>query len=78
MADELTLRDAASELGMSYQRLQVLAKEGRLGRQVAGRYWVFSRKEIEEYKPLVKQSKGGRPPKDLSLPTYQTALLSSR
>lgn len=61
MADELTLRDAASELGMSYQRLQVLAKEGRLGHQVAGRYWVFSRREIEEYKPLVKQSKGGRP-----------------
>ena len=59
--DELTLKEAAATLGLSYQRLQVLARAGRLGKQVAGRYWVFTRGEIEAYKPHVKASKGGRP-----------------
>jgi hypothetical protein len=68
MPDELTLRAAAHALGLSYQRLQILAKEGRLGRQVAGRYWVFSRAEIEAYKPHVKASKGGRPKADAGTP----------
>ena len=60
-AEELTLADAARALGLSRQRLAVLAKEGRLGRQVAGRYWVFTPAEIAAYKPHVKASKGGRP-----------------
>ncbi len=60
-AEELTLADAARALGLSRQRLAILAKEGRLGRQVAGRYWVFTPAEIAAYKPHVKASKGGRP-----------------
>ena len=63
MADELGIGDAAAALGLSRQRLALLAKQGRLGRQVAGRYWVFTREEIEAYKPKVKASKGGRPRK---------------
>jgi hypothetical protein len=59
--EELTLVEAARELGLSRQRLAVLAKEGRLGRQVAGRYWVFTPREVEAFKPQVKSSKGGRP-----------------
>ncbi len=59
--EELTLAEAARELGLSRQRLAVLAKEGRLGRQVAGRYWIFTQGEIEAFKPQVKSSKGGRP-----------------
>lgn len=58
--DELTLADAARELGITRQRLQVIAKEGRLGHQVAGRYWVFTRAEIEAFKPNI-QGRAGRP-----------------
>jgi hypothetical protein len=57
----MTLAEAARELGLSRQRLALIAKEGRLGQQVAGRYWVFTPQEIEQYRPLVKASKGGRP-----------------
>lgn len=66
--EELTLRDAARLLGLSYQRLAILAKEGRLGHQVAGRYWIFTRAEIEAYKPLVKTSRGGRPKPEAEAP----------
>jgi len=63
----LTLTDAARELGLSRQRLALIAKEGRIGSQIAGRYWVFTVEEIERYKPLVKASKGGRPKDDATL-----------
>jgi hypothetical protein len=59
--EQLTMSDAARELGISRQRLAVLAKEGRLGKQVAGHYWIFTREELAAYKPLVKANKGGRP-----------------
>ncbi len=54
----MTAADAARELGVSRQRMTELANLGRLGRRVAGRYWVFTRKEIEHYK---RQRKVGRP-----------------
>lgn len=60
----MTLAEAAQELGISRQRLAVLAKQGRLGHQVAGRYWVFTRAEVQAYKPMVKVSRGGRPKDD--------------
>lgn len=66
----LTLADAARELGLSRQRLALIAKEGRIGSQIAGRYWVFTPQEIAAYKPLVKASKGGRP-KDTANPTME-------
>ncbi len=62
--DLLTAADAARELGVSRQRMTELANQGRLGRRVAGRYWVFTRKEIEEYK---RQRRVGRPRIDRSL-----------
>jgi excisionase family DNA binding protein len=65
--DELTLAEAARELGLSRQRLAVLAKEGRLGHQVAGRYWIFTQSEVEAFKPQVKSSKGGRPKPEAGL-----------
>lgn len=59
--DLMTAADAARELGVSRQRMTELANLGRLGRRVAGRYWVFTRKEIEDYK---RQRKVGRPRRD--------------
>lgn len=54
----LTGADAARELGITRQRITELAQAGRLGRQVAGRYWFFTREEIETYK---NERKVGRP-----------------
>lgn len=64
--EDLTLADAARELRISRQRLQVIAKDGRIGRQVAGRYWVFTRREVEAFKPNI-QGKAGRPKEDLNV-----------
>ena len=60
MSEELTAGEAAQILGVNRQRINQLAKAGRLGRQIAGRYWVFTRAEIEAFKNQPK-SKGGRP-----------------
>ena len=60
MSEELTAGEAAEILGVNRQRINQLAKAGRLGRQIAGRYWVFTRAEIEAFKNQPK-SKGGRP-----------------
>ena len=58
--EEITAGEAARIAGVSRQRINQLAEAGRIGRQVAGRYWVFTRAEIEAYKAKPK-SKGGRP-----------------
>lgn len=58
----LTGADAARELGITRQRVTELAQSGRLGRQVAGRYWFFTREEIEAYK---NDRKVGRPKSEL-------------
>jgi excisionase family DNA binding protein len=60
MKEEMTLQEAANELGITRQRLAVIAKSGRLGHQVVGRYWAFTREEIEAYRPHV-QGRPGRP-----------------
>lgn len=75
--DEVLPGEAAEILQVNRQRINELARSGRIGRQVAGRYWVFSRAELEAFKAAPK-NKGGRPSKILSLSTCQTALLSSR
>jgi hypothetical protein len=54
--------EAARIAGVSIQRIHELGYAGRLGQQIAGRHWVFTRKEIEAYKNAPKQ-KGGRPRK---------------
>ena len=58
--EEITAGEAARIAGVSRQRINQLAEAGRLGRQVAGRYWVFTRAEIEAYTAQPKR-KGGRP-----------------
>lgn len=63
----LTAGDVARETGLSRQRINQLATAGRLGRQIAGRYWVFTRDEVERFKPLAFASKGGRPKDDENL-----------
>lgn len=44
--------------GLSRARLYKLARDQRLGRQIAG-YWTFTRRELDAYKEAEK-SKGGR------------------
>ena len=60
MSEELTAGEVAEILGVNRQRVNQLAKAGRIGRQIAGRYWVLTRAEIEAFKHQPK-SKGGRP-----------------
>lgn len=70
--DLLTSAEAARVLGITRQRMTVLAHSGRLGRQIANRYYVFTRAELEEYRQQPK-NKGGRPKDELNAPMeYQT------
>jgi len=66
MMEDLTLSEAARELGISRQRLAVIASEGRLGRQVAGHYWIFTRTEVEAFRPNI-QGKAGRPKSEIEV-----------
>jgi len=62
MADEklLTATEAAQILGVSRARVSLLAKQGRLGKQIAGRYNVFTHAELDAYKTQAPQNKGGK------------------
>ncbi len=57
--EEVTAGEAAAILGINRQRINQLARSGRIWRQIAGRYWVFSRSELEAFKNSPR--KGGRP-----------------
>jgi excisionase family DNA binding protein len=56
----MTATEAAEYLGISRARVSLLAKQGRLGRQIAGRYNVFTRAELDIYKAQAPQNKGGK------------------
>lgn len=72
----LTAAEAARVLGLSRQRVTHLAHEGRIGRQVANRFYVFTRAELEAYRAGPK-NKGGRPKNDLSQTMkYETPALA--
>lgn len=72
----ITAGEAARLAGISRQRINELASSGRLGRQIARRYWVFTREEVEAYKALPK-SKGGRPKEDPEMTMeYRTPALA--
>lgn len=59
--DEVTGGDAARILGVSRQYITRIAHAGVLpARQIAGRYWIFKRADVEAYR-LRPKSKGGRP-----------------
>ncbi len=46
----MTTAQAAKFLGLSVQRIRVLAAEGRLGGIKIGRDWLFSRKALAKFK----------------------------
>lgn len=62
MDEEITSGQAAKLAGLSRQRIGQLAEAGKIGRQVAGRFWVFTRAEILAFVAQEKD-KGGRPKK---------------
>ncbi len=62
--DLITATEAARILGVTRQRISAIAQTGRLGRRVAGRYWLFTRDEVEAYKEQRQHNVGGRPRKD--------------
>ena len=62
----MTLAEAARELGLTRQRLAILAKEGRLAQPMAGPSRVFTRAELERYLPSPKASRGA-PLKDVPI-----------
>jgi len=66
MIDEqelITVSEAAEIAGVSAPRIRQLAYSGRIGRQIAGAFWVFTRAEVEAYKRQAPTNKGGRPRK---------------
>ena len=65
--DTVMGEEAARLLGVTRQHLALLARKGIIGQRVLGRYWVFTRSELEAYKAAPK-AKGGRPKAD-ALPT---------
>lgn len=62
MNDEelLTATEAAKYLDISRARVSLLAKQGRLGKQIAGRYNVFTKAELDAYKLQAPFNKGGK------------------
>ena len=73
--DEILMGEQAAEyVGVSYQRLHQLTKEG-IGRKISG-HWVFTRAELDAYRNSEK-NKGGRPPKESGLPMIQGTTVTS-
>ncbi len=65
---------AAAYLGVERQRVYALAKQGRLGQQLAG-FWVFTPAELDRFRSGVdERPKGGRP----KSPTSRRALAEAR
>lgn len=64
--DEITGGEAARLLAVTRQHISRLAHDGKLpGRQLAGRYWIFKRSDVEAYK-VANKPKGGRPQKPIA------------
>jgi len=55
----LTSADAARYVGVTSTRIRQLATAGRLGQQIAGRYYLFTQAELDAFKAQPK-AKGGR------------------
>jgi excisionase family DNA binding protein len=52
--------EAAEILGVNRQRINQLANQGHIGKRVAGRYWVFTRSELERYRQIPRAKDGRR------------------
>lgn len=64
--DEMSAEDAAKYLGVSLARVYALANQERIGRKVAGKFYLFTRVELDEYK-ATRNPKGGRPKSEIAL-----------
>jgi excisionase family DNA binding protein len=62
MTDEeyLNAVQAAEYLKISKQRIYELRNAGRIGRQMGG-YWLFTKRELDEYQAQKGTRKAGRP-----------------
>lgn len=60
--DLMNAADAARSLGISRTRVLELAQAGRMGVRY-GPYFLFTPEEIEAYRAVRSQNKGGRPRK---------------
>lgn len=58
----LNVVEAAAYLGVSRQRVHLLAQQGRIGCEIATGYYVFTQEELDRYKAAPKP-RGGRPKK---------------
>lgn len=63
--DELSAEDAAKYLGVSLARVYALANQGRIGRKVAGKFYLFTRAQLDAYKAS-RNPKGGRPKEEIA------------
>jgi len=59
--EELTSTAAAEYLKVSRTRVHELRQSGRIGRQVAGKYWIYTKSELDAYRAQAAANKGGRP-----------------
>jgi hypothetical protein len=66
---ELTAADAARYLGISRTRISELSQAGRIGRQIAGRYWIYTEAELDAYNEERKHNKGGRGKNTAAIPS---------
>lgn len=58
----LNMKQAAKYLGVTIQRVQVLAKQGRIGTQMAG-HWLFTKEDLDRYDQERRGRKGGPRPR---------------
>jgi|GEM_PF-6745410 len=68
--------EAAAFLGSSVQWVHSLAKRGKLGRQIAKGYYIFTKEELQAYKDQPRD-KGGRPPKNPATRSRKTQGLAN-
>lgn len=67
--DEMTSAQAASYLGVSRTRISELSNAGRIGRRVAGKYWVYTKAELDAYREQAPANKGGRGKSSAAIPS---------
>jgi hypothetical protein len=70
-SEELGAKEAATYLGVTTTRLNEIRRTRQnFGRLVAGRYWVYSKAELDAYKEQREERpKGGRPKSASLIPT---------
>jgi hypothetical protein len=66
---EMTSAQAAKYLGVSRTRISELSNARRIGRRVAGKYWVYTKAELDAYREQALTNKGGRPKSYALIPT---------